>query len=284
MRILDKTKYRWVSLVIAIAAAVGVWHASLRVGTGPASGEGLSDFPANLPAPGLTFRVGTLNLAGGKGPDGRRDLARAGDVLRGLDLVALQEVHVGGLVADDNQARSLGRQLHLGWLYAPTETRWHCRQFGNAVLSDLPVTHWQRIPLPRCYDRSYRNVVFLVLDDGSRLPVHILAVHATQRDVRDRRVQLRAVIQLFLALQEPAILLGDLNATPDDPAIRDLLARPDVEDPVGRLADSPPPGRVDWIIVRGLRCVTAGVRDEGVSDHPLYWAELEWPGAKQEVE
>ena len=32
---------------------------------------------------------------------------------------------------------------------------------------------------------------------------------------------------------------------------------------------------IDHIFVRGLRPVNAGVRDDGASDHPLVWAELE---------
>jgi len=30
-------------------------------------------------------------------------------------------------------------------------------------------------------------------------------------------------------------------------------------------------------LLRGLRVVDAGIRDEGASDHPLVWAELAWP-------
>ena len=150
----------------------------------------------------------------------------------------------------------------------------------QAVLSDLPVGFWQRVPLPRKYDRSHRNVVFLVLEH-ERGSIHVLATHVTRRDPRDRAVQLKAVIELFLALEEPAILLGDLNSPPDSPMIQELMARADVDDPLGRLADSLPEQRVDWIFVRGLKCVDAGVRDEGVSDHPLYWVELEWPGAAE---
>jgi endonuclease/exonuclease/phosphatase (EEP) superfamily protein YafD len=80
---------------------------------------------------------------------------------------------------------------------------------------------------------------------------------------------------LFLALDEPAVLVGDLNTGRGDPAIQAVLAAPGVVDPVGgeRLPDQSE--RIDWILVRGLRGVDAGIRDSGASDHPLIWAELE---------
>jgi len=277
--ILNKMKRRTVVLlVVGLLVALTVWHASLRVGMGPASGEGLHDYARSDPTTDYsTFRVGTLNIASGRGLDGRCDLARVAGVLEGLDLVALQEVRATG---SSNQACALGKSLRVGWLYAPASRRWYFKEFGNAVLSDLPVGFWQRIPLPCKYDRSYRNVVFLVLEH-ERGPIHVLGTHVTQRYPRDREVQLRAVIELFLALEEPAILLGDLNARSDCPAIQELVARAGVDEPVGRLVDSPPEERVDWIFVRGLKCVDAGVRDEGVSDHPLYWVELRWPEAAE---
>ncbi|MBN1590428.1 MAG: endonuclease/exonuclease/phosphatase family protein [Pirellulales bacterium] len=283
MAILNKMNRRTVVLLaIGLIVTLGVWHASLRVGTGPASGEGIEDFPSEARAASSTVRIGTLNMASGRGRDGIVDLGRTADVLEGLDLVALQEARGGFLFRTDNQAAMLARFRRCGWLYAPTETRWHCKQFGNAVLSNLPVRHWQRIPLPRQFDRSYRNMVFLTLDHGRR-PIHVIATHATQRDPRDRKVQLDAAIEFFLALEEPAILLGDLNSLRDSPVIRQLAAREGVDEPIGRLVDAPPKGQVDWIFVRGLQCVAAGVRDEGVSDHPLYWVEIEVPGDEKSL-
>jgi endonuclease/exonuclease/phosphatase family metal-dependent hydrolase len=171
---------------------------------------------------------------------------------------------------------ALARELRLGGLYAPAETRWYCRQFGNGVLSRLPVCSWQRIPLPCPHDRSRRNAVLLVLDAPGR-SIRVLVTHLTQRDPRDREVQLRAVIELFLALDEPAVLLGDLNSTPDDPAIRRLLVQPGVDDPIGRLVPQASKGRVDWILLRGLTGIAAGSNDGSLSDHPLYSVDVALP-------
>jgi endonuclease/exonuclease/phosphatase family metal-dependent hydrolase len=275
-RFLNKTNRR-VLLAFGVLAALAVWHASLRVGAGPASGNGFVRKVRVAPPSGDTFRVATLNISSGRGADGRYDLWRLTRAIEGFDLVALQEVR-GGVGFPPNQAEKLGRNLKLDWLYAPAESRWYCRQFGNALLSRLPAHYWQRIPLPRRFDRSFRNAVLVVLEHQGR-SIRLLATHITQREPREQEIQLKAVIELFLALEKPAILLGDLNTHPENATIRELLDRDDVENPLSRLIRPPPVDRVDWILVRGLKCIAAGVRDEGVSDHPLYWVEIQWPSS-----
>jgi endonuclease/exonuclease/phosphatase family metal-dependent hydrolase len=85
-----------------------------------------------------------------------------------------------------------------------------------------------------------------------------------------------------MALREPAILMGDLNSEPDSQVIKDLVARPGVDDPIQRLLNPPPESRVDYILIRGLKCADAGMVDEGDSDHPLFWVDIEMPEKKQE--
>jgi endonuclease/exonuclease/phosphatase family metal-dependent hydrolase len=101
-----------------------------------------------------------------------------------------------------------------------------------------------------------------------------LLTHITRRDDRDRREQLRSVIALFLAIDKPAILLGDLNSDDEDPQIRQLLQTPGVSDPVAEVLGGETPPRIDWVLTRGFRSLDAGVYDNGASDHPLVWAEI----------
>jgi endonuclease/exonuclease/phosphatase family metal-dependent hydrolase len=113
------------------------------------------------------------------------------------------------------------------------------------------------------------------LDLGGRA-VHILATHVVRSDERERRAQVRAVVELFLALDEPSLLVGDLNSAADDPCMDDLLAAPGVIDAVGQVLGPQGPPRIDWIVARGFRAKDAGMRDNGASDHPMLWAELEF--------
>ncbi len=80
---------------------------------------------------------------------------------------------------------------------------------------------------------------------------------------------------MFLSLQEPAILLGDLNDGAKNKEISALLASPGVHDPIDeRLGANA--GRVDWILTRGLRTVNVGRTEAGASDHEFFWADLEF--------
>ena len=270
-----KTKRRLAyAALIAVAIAALLWHASRRGATGPAEGTELAGQIERPTTDRATLRVATFNIHSGKGSDGRRDLDRVAGCLQDLDLVGLCEVRGEALWQPDDQAAQLGRTLGMAWLFAPASLESHHHQFGNGLLSRLPATFWQRIPLARRFHHSHRNMVLVGVEHRGRT-VHVLLTHVTRGDDRDRSAQLRAAIALFTALAEPAILLGDLNTTADDPQIRGLLARPGVVDPVGEVLGPKTPERIDWILVRGLRTVDAGIVDNGASDHPMVWAELE---------
>ncbi len=266
--------------VLAALITAG-YLASRPRSTGSAAGVQFNGPPARPIAERTTLRVGTFNIHSGRGADGIRDLPRTARALSEipLDLVALQEVR-GNLLTGDNQASRLAETLEMAWLYAPAERRWYALEFGNALLAATGVQSWQRIALPRQFAPDYRNAVLTVVEHGGHA-VRVLATHIHQRQQRERDAQLLAVAEIFLHLEEPAILLGDLNCPADQPPLRQLLQMPGVIDAVGeavrRKGASEPPGRVDWIITRGLRPIDGGIVDQGASDHPLVWAELELP-------
>jgi endonuclease/exonuclease/phosphatase family metal-dependent hydrolase len=268
---------RWRHTMVATAAVATIaYQGSLRRPTGPAAGTWFHVPAATAQDGDATLRIGTFNIHGGNGVDGVRDITRIAETLRGLDFAGLNEVHGGVPFRDDDQAAALGQQLGMSWLYAPTEERWWCDPFGNGALSNLPVTSWQRIPLARTYGKSYRNAV-LVRAEHQGQPVNIVVTHLDRSDDRERAEQLRTVGELFLALESPAIMLGDLNTDDTEPALRKLLDAPGVHDPLrDRLGDAAP-RRIDWILVRGLETIDAGVIDRGDSDHPHVWAELAGP-------
>jgi len=275
-------KKRWLFALFLLLLVGGVvYHASLPESTGPAEGVSLEGQVEYAPTQRRTLRIATLNIHGGRGRDDQRDLGRVAGCLVGLDFVALNEVHGPALWQPEDQLQQLGEQLGTAWLFAPASRTWYHVDFGNALLSALPVSFWQRIPLSHQSDHGLRNAVLVGLKFRGRT-VHVLLTHISRQDDAERQAQLRAVIALFRSLAEPAILLGDLNSNADDPQIRELLAIPGVADPVGEILAAKSPGkdlpeRIDWIITRGLRGVDAGIHDSGESDHPLIWAELEFP-------
>lgn len=76
-------------------------------------------------------------------------------------------------------------------------------------------------------------------------------------------------------MQPPAILMGDLNTRRDDPWLQPRLGSGEWIDCVGPLLTDDPPQRIDWILGRGVKPVSAGLVDHGASDHPCVWAELD---------
>ncbi|MDZ4781083.1 MAG: endonuclease/exonuclease/phosphatase family protein [Planctomycetia bacterium] len=270
-----RLRWRRFAIVTAVVATIA-YQGTLRRPTGPDAGTWFHVPAATAQDGNDTLRIGTFNMHGGKGVDGVRDLTRIAETLRGLDFAGLNEVHGGVPFRGEDQAAALGQQLGMPWLYAPTEQRWWCDRFGNGALSNLPVTSWQRIPLARAHGKSYRNAV-LVRAEHQGKPVNIVVTHLDRSDDRERVEQLRTVGELFLALESPAILLGDLNTDDTEPALRKLLDAPGVHDPLrDRLGDGAP-RRIDWILVRGLETIDAGIVNRGDSDHPHVWAELAWP-------
>jgi endonuclease/exonuclease/phosphatase family metal-dependent hydrolase len=135
----------------------------------------------------------------------------------------------------------------------------------------MPVKSWQRVPLTNAPLHALRNYVLCEFDFNGRT-VHAIATHVDFKTGGD--AQLAEVIRVFLAQPEPAILMGDLNHPRVDPQISKLLSTPGVCDAVEQVLDERPAGRIDWIVLRGLQTVDAGVVDIGASDHPAYWAEV----------
>ena len=224
-RLAHRWKFTIATIAIFVAAIVG--QGSICTPTGPAAGTEFHvpwyefETRTNYRPPGLPIRVGTFNIHGGKGLDGHRDLNRIAGCLRGMYFVGLNEVHGANDRSGRDQAEQLG-QAQLAWLFVPTERRWWHEHFGNGAVSDDQVRSWQRIPLDSQGSASGRNSLLVSFE---RYPITALVTHIDRSDPQ-RSAQLRQVIELFLSLTPPAILLGDLNTTSADPLIQELLATP----------------------------------------------------------
>ncbi len=122
-----------------------------------------------------TLRIATYNIHRCRGLDGRTRPDRIAAVLRAIDadVVALQEV-VGAGPHGGGHAEELGALLGMGWVMAPArQLRGH--QFGNAVLSRLPITQHLEHDLSwkTCEARRMQRVD--IAADGGTL--HVYNVH-----------------------------------------------------------------------------------------------------------
>lgn len=261
------TAARLALFLLAVAALVA-WDGYQKKPAGPAQGDRLVGPPPTTAPVEKMLRIATFNINGCVGKkDNRYDLDRTVAALHdaipgGFDLIGLQEVH------GEAQAAAIGDGLHLPHLFAPVESQWWHEDFGNAVLTDLPVQYWQRIPLSSNGAYSNRNVLLLRTDFAGQT-LNVLITHIDRK--ADRITELRTVFGLFMSLRQPAILMGDFNSPPDttntnvDPTLQQLIQSTGVGDPVGE--------GYDRIFLRGLTGVGAGHFDNGASDHPLAWAE-----------
>ncbi len=267
-----------------IAAAIALlsialllaWIGAAPTPLPPAQGTALNHpgpILASAAAAKATLRLATFNIHSGFGADGRRDLKRTASVLRNFDIIGLNEVR--GFPLGYGNMHTLGESLEMPWLFAPTERRWWFDEFGNGVLCRLPIDSWRRTPLvggARGY--GFRNVLQLAVRWNGKI-LYLLITHLDTR--HDRVQQLRTVSEIFASFPSPAVLMGDLNTMPNDPALRAILNVGGAVDAVGAKLGQHTPERIDWILTRGLDSVNAGIEDRGASDHPLVWAELRLP-------
>jgi endonuclease/exonuclease/phosphatase family metal-dependent hydrolase len=166
----------------------------------------------------LTFRVGTLNLRN----TSDRWTERKPMLLEQLsalepDIIGLQELRRPSLQGRHilAAANSGSARFTLQTVFK-TGLRWLWE--GEAVLTELPVLENERIDLRG--DNRVAQRVRVVLPNGERLDFYNthLAHHAERQDLRFRQAEI-ILESMSRANDIPKILVGDLNATPDEPAI-----------------------------------------------------------------
>jgi endonuclease/exonuclease/phosphatase family metal-dependent hydrolase len=163
--------------------------------------------------PVVRLAVGSYNIHGGVGSDGRHDLARIGRVVSALDadIVALQEVGGGQAAEAKEAAHVLSAATGLMAIQGPTIRR-SDGDFGNVLLTRLPPE------AVRLIDLSFRNreprgaldVRFQVAGGSLR----VIATHLGLLPL-ERRFQVKRLIEVVRAGESgdeaATLLLGDIN-------------------------------------------------------------------------
>jgi endonuclease/exonuclease/phosphatase family metal-dependent hydrolase len=258
----------------------------------------VTDSHGTKPAPGpdqppIPVRLVTFNTHHGVGADDRHDLPRLATLLASVDadVICLQEVdrHFGERSEDVDQALLLSRALdmQLAWgpaIDQPREGADQPRQYGNALLSRLPILVSDVHPLPG--DGEPRVALRTMVElDGAAL--WVTTTHLTTGSAEIRAAQADSIAGLLTDRMETGVLVGDFNTGPGAPELAVLRERftdawelaPEREDragwrfwrreeglthPAGR-----PHRRIDQVWVSdGVTVTAAQVLDAGgASDH-----------------
>jgi endonuclease/exonuclease/phosphatase family metal-dependent hydrolase len=190
----------------------------------------------STPTPPL--RIFCYNIHHGEGLDGKVDLNRIAQLIKdsGAQVAALQEV-------DRNMARTqrvdiakeLARQLGWSAYFSPNLRTKEGGEYGNALLTALPVSGWKNTILPQGRPTEPRGLLQATVRFQEQ-EVEILTTHldADRRD-DERLRQAPAVLAALTQLpaNRPFVLCGDFNDSPKGPAYALLAAA--VKDSWGEL-------------------------------------------------
>jgi endonuclease/exonuclease/phosphatase family metal-dependent hydrolase len=188
------------------------------------------------PAPGpdqppIPVRLVTFNTHHGVGGDSKHDLARLAQVLAAADadVICLQEVdrHFGERSQDVDQALLLSRALdmQLAWgpaIDEPREGGGPDREFGNALLSRLPILVSDVHPLPGRGEPRVALRTMLELDGGT---LWVTNTHLSTGNPERRAEQVAALAALHDDAMAAGVLVGDFNARPNAPELAPLRGR-----------------------------------------------------------
>lgn len=216
------------------------------------------------------------------------------DVLKTLepDVVALQEVDRDTIRSDGaDQAEQLAAALGLPhWHFFPATPWVGGGEYGIALLSRFPLEETRLLPLPVDGPNSPEsNTEPRVLASAViRTRGNTLRIFNTHFGLSDsqRRKQAETVARA-LQSEQPTILLGDFNATPDDPVlgpVRGALTDAHADLPLSARVSfpQPPPGKAIDYVFHSLALVVEHAAVIGdappASDHHPLLVRFRLPG------
>ena len=240
------------------------------------------------------MRVLTYNIHHGQGVDGVIDLERIAAVIReaDADLVALQEVDKGVKRTDGVDQPAVLAELTGMRVIFEKNIAFQGGEYGNAVLTRLPVLKYENHYLPQSRPGEQRGMLEVHVTHAGR-PLVFFATHFDYHpDDRERLASADMLRGLVEALDEDHVVVaGDLNTTPGSAVMDKMTAfLSDAHTP----ADAPgytfpadkPDRRIDYVLSHpgsGLRVVSSEVIDEAVaSDHRPLLAVFKIAGSDKE--
>ena len=272
------------SLGLAIIATIGLAAQRPALAQAPVAQPEQAKRAAKA-AP-LRLRVLSYNIHHGEGVDRKLDLERIARIIRSVepDLVALQEVD-----RKATRSRSIDQPAELARLTGMpvvfgSNIPLQGGNYGNAVLSRLPIVRHKNHLLPSLDAGEQRGVLELEIDLPDR--DQTLWFFATHLDYRskdaERLASARQIAELVARHPDrPALLAGDLNDVPQSAVLAEFekLWRRSNQEPLPTIPVDKPTRQIDFVLFRPVdrwKVLETKVLDEPVaSDHRPILAVLE---------
>lgn len=180
-----------------------------------------SSSPVDPPSATRTeVRVVQWNVHQAVDGDGQLDpdaIAEAIEAQQPVDVVVLNEVGRGWPLSGQlDLAIWLSRRLDLPFVWGPAASS----DFGNLVLSRLPVLASEVVDLPIAPDAQERSAIRLLLDRGNDKNLQVVATHLQHRNdeasLKARLAQIDLLLGRFASMKV-TVIAGDLNPKQGDP-------------------------------------------------------------------
>jgi endonuclease/exonuclease/phosphatase family metal-dependent hydrolase len=242
-----------------------------------------------------TIRVGTFNIHGGFDEFYNQDLPAIARVIRqsGANVVLLQEVEAGRMTSFGvDQPLWLARRLGMDVRFFPTNEGLQ----GLAALSNIPIAFddgslltslGNQTGVQRIQIQPEPGIVVTLYNTWLSPLVEISSAEATIAQIQDQQRQLNEIITLIAAHHPGGVLgrtvvAGTFHNVPDSPLIEqmrslgflDAFAGQNPEISATFVRTGLPQARFDYIWLRNLTRLGAGVMNDPASDHRMAVTEI----------
>lgn len=170
----------------------------------------------------VTVRVLSFNILHGATTKGDFDLDKLAQVIKDAnpDLVALQEVDF-----KTNRAKKYDLVTELGWRTKMSPLfgiamPYDGGGYGEGILTKMPILSSRNVPLPHSKGNEPRAALEVLVELESGDTIRFIGTHLEHQETSSDRIdQAQKINTVFANGKYPAILAGDLNATPESEPI-----------------------------------------------------------------